>query len=393
MSLPSKHVLYLSRRIGPRGAGSDREAAAASYILDTLGESGTEVELETFSCWDSDLHAVLVLYALSVVAYLLILKGWFISLILSIIALFLFQLETFSWSTISKLYPRSKALNVIGKVKPEKARKRLVVLVANYDTPKSSPFARTPRLYRFFYSISFLAMIVIALLSLLGAIAEITRAQEELAFKMWLLGSPFALFLLVFFLILLIGELRGKYTSGANDNASGVGVMLSVIASISARPLEFTEVWGVATARGNAGGRGMVELIRRHRSLLKNSYIINLDHLGRGKMNVLTREGAIFGFGSSRKLRKLAFQAASRSKDTQISEGKCRIKKSDALVAIARGYRAVTIGGMDDGAYHGWRSRLDTYPRIQRNHLDNAVKLLDNLLDEIDHETIHSPNT
>lgn len=387
MSLPSKHVLYLSRRIGPRGAKSDQEAAAASYILKTMSESGAEVELETFSCWSSDLHVLLVLYALSVVAYLLILKSWLTSLILSTIALFLFQLETFSWSTISKLYPRSKALNVVGKVKPTEARKRLVVLVANYDTPKSSPFARTPRLYRFLYSISFLAMIVIVLLSILGVIAKITHAQEELTFKIWLLGSPFGFFLLIFFLILLGGELRGRHTPGANDNASGVGVMLSVIASISARPLEFTEVWGVATARGSAGGRGMVELIRRHRSLLKNSYIINLDHLGRGKMKALTREGAIFGFGSSRRLRKLVFQAANRSKDTQISEGRCRIKKSDALVAIARGYRAITIGGMDDGIYGGWKSRLDTYPRIQRDCLDHAVKLVDNLLEEIDHET------
>jgi hypothetical protein len=160
--------------------------------------------------------------------------------------------------------------------------------------------------------------------------------------------------------------------------------MLSVLSSIAVNPLEQTEVWGVATARGCAGGRGMVSLLRRHPKQIKDAFIINLDHVGADQTMIIKREGVMLGFRSSGLLRKLARNAAGKSKDLKIGTGNCRVKKSDAMVALARGYKAVTIGGLQGGTYQGWKDETDRFNKIDRKSMDRAVRLVQLLLEEID---------
>lgn len=386
MDLPSKHVLHLSKKIGARGPGSDGERAAASYILRCLSRSNIEVEVESFSTWDSDFQAIVVLHLLAVFAFLSFRFSFALSLIVSLFVFLVFQMETYSWAVVSRLSRRSPASNIVGRVKPREEPVQLVLLAANYDTTRSSPLGspRMSRAYRALYILSFVSITMVLVLSIGGTGASLLNISDNVIFLAWLLFSPFALYLLALAFLMAWGESRKQPTAGANDNASGVGVMLSVLAAIAANPLENTEVWGVATARGGAGGRGMVHFLRRHRSELRSASIINIDHVGRGPTRVLTREGPMLGFRASRKLVSLIFNAAAGSKSVKLEKGKCRVKKSDALVAVARGYRAVTIAGGAGGTYPGWRHFDDTCDRIQRGALDRAARIVQLTLDELD---------
>jgi len=386
MDLPSKHVQHLSKRIGARGAGSDGEAAAASYILRTLSDSDIEVNMESFSCWKSDLTALMLLYLLAIAAYALFRYSYTLSLLVSASVFLLFLVETLSWAVVSKLLPRSSASNVMARVRPTEKRLRIVVLTANYDSARSSPLGRPwlARAYRLLYLISFISITMIVVLSVVGLLASLTKVDSHTIYILWLATIPFPSYLFLFFLVMLTGEIRGQYTAGANDNASGLGVMLSVISSVAENPLEHTDVWAVATGRGSAGGRGMVALLRRHHRQLRDAFIINIDHVGVGKTRIITREGVMLGFRCSWKLRRLALAAADNSKSLDVGKGKCRVKKSDAMVAKARGYRSMTIGGLTGGTYPGWKNNDNTYDSIDRESLDRSVRLLQLLLDEID---------
>ena len=386
MDLPSKHVLYLSRKIGARGAGSDGEKAAASYIMHAMDDTGIDVAMESLKSHKSDLHGLLLIYSLALIAYMLFPVSYTASLLLSIFVFLIFQMETYTWSTVSKLLPRSEASNVIGRVRAEDDMKQRVIMVANYDTARGSPLGmpKAARLFRLIYIVSFVCIIVIVLVCILGQGASLARVSRHILVVAWLAFSPFPIYLLLLSLVIAWGELVGRYSPGANDNASGVGVMLSVLSSIAGNPLEHTEVWGVATARGCAGGRGMVSLLRRYPKKIKEAFIINLDHLGAGQTMIIKREGVMLGFRSSGQLRKLAYAASSKSKDLKVTKGNCRVKKSDAMVALARGYRAVTIGGLHGGTYQGWKNEADRFNKIDRNSMDRAVKLVQLLLEEID---------
>lgn len=386
MDLPSKHVQYLSRRIGARGAGSDGEHSAASYILRAMNDSGIEAVMERFSSWKSDLHGLIIIYLLSLLGYTLFIVNYTASLLISILVFFVFQMETYTWSITSKLLPHSRAANIVGIVGAEGETMHRAALVANYDTAKSSPlgFPKAARLFRLVYIVSFACITVIVLISILGQGASLAKVSRHTLIVVWLAFSPFPIYLLLLSLILLWGEFVGRYSAGANDNASGVGVMLSVLGSIAGNPLENTEVWGVATARGFSGGRGMVSFLKRHRKQMNSALMINLDHVGTGQTKIINREGVMLGFRSSGMLRKLALSASKKSKDLKVGKGNCRVKKSDAMVALARGYKAVTIGSLSGGTYYGWRNEADRFDKIDRKSMDRAVRLVQLLLEEID---------
>jgi Peptidase family M28 len=386
MDLPSKHVMFLSRRIGARVAESDGESAAASYIISQFEKADVDVDVETFFAWKSDFTAIIILYILAIIAYLIFRFNYTLSFLIAALVFFLFQMETYSWAVISKLLHRSSASNVLGTVRPKGNVEQIVVLSANYDSAKSSPLGRPflARAYRVLYIISFICIIMVVVLSIVGLGATLTKLARHFTFQIWLFASPFPAFLLIMAAVMTWGEIRSHYTAGANDNASGVGVMLSVISAIAVNPLENTTVIGAATARGFAGGRGMIALLKKRKRTLKDAYIINLDHIGRGETRVITREGVMLGFHSSRRLTRLAMKVASVSKSLKIEKGKCRVKKSDAMVANARGYRAITIGGTAKGAYDGWRDVDDVFETIQRGSLDKAVRFVHLILEEID---------
>jgi hypothetical protein len=386
MDLPSKHVLNLSKRLGARGAESDREKSAAAYISHVFSDFDIDVDEESFSSWKSEFTAIMILFSCSILAYLAFYLNYALSLVISILVFLLFQMETYSWAVISKLLHHSGASNIIGRVAPAESTRQTVLLVANYDSTKSSPLGgpRLARAYRFLYIISFISIIMIGILGIAGLGADLLKISRHSIHLVWLFGAVFPAYLLIMTVLIAWGEVRGTFTAGANDNASGVGVMLSLVATVASNPLKHTAVWGVATARGAAGGRGMVELLKKHRRTLKSALIINLDHPGRGETRVITREGVMFGFHSSRRLSRLALRAAKKSKSLKITRGKNRVKKSDAMVANVRGFRAITIGGARGGTYDGWRSTDDTYDRIQRASLDRAVTFVEALLEEID---------
>ncbi|MBK5092141.1 MAG: M28 family peptidase [Actinobacteria bacterium] len=386
MDLPSKHVQYLCRKIGARGAGSDGEKAAASYIMRAMDNAGIEVDVETFKSYKSDLHGLILMYLLALIAYLLFMVNYTASLLLAIMVFLIFQMETYTWSTISKLLPRSEASNVIGRVRAEGDVRLRAILVANYDTAKGSPLGmpKAARLYRLIYILSLACITVIVLVSILGLGASLAKVSRHTLLVVWLAFSPFPIYVLLLSMVVLWGELVGRYSSGANDNASGVGVMLTVLSSLAGNPLENTEVWGVATARGCAGGRGMVSLLHRHPKQMKGALLINLDHVGVGQTRLINREGVMLGFRSSGTLLKLANSASNKSKDLKVGKGKCRVKKSDAMVALARGYKAITIGGLQGGTYQGWKNEADRFNKIDRKSMDRAVRLVQLLLEEID---------
>jgi len=389
MDLPSKHVLYLAKRIGARGAGSDGEAAAASYVLHNFSDMGIEVDMETFSSWKSDMHGLLLVYGLVVVAFGVFRLNYIASLVMSLLLFFIFQMETYTWAVLSRLLPRSSASNVIGRVRPTGSAREKVVLVANYDSARSSPLGRprVARCFRVLYILSFASIIAIMLVGFFGVAASLTKISHATINKIWLFASPFAGFLVVLALIVLFGEMRGRYTAGANDNASGIGVLLSVMASIASSPLENTEVWGVATGRGFAGARGMIAFLHRHRHVMHTASIISLDHCGIGDTVIATREGVMFGFRCSWRLRKAALDASKHTKGLEVGKGRSRIKKSDGMAAIVRGYRAITICGLKGGAYPGFLNRDDTLDTLQRESLDRAVRLVGLMLDTIDSGT------
>jgi len=70
------------------------------------------------------------------------------------------------------------------------------------------------------------------------------------------------------------------HTVGANDNASGAGVLLSLAARLAAEPLTHTEVTFLATGAEEVGSVGAKAYLDRHRGELGNLSAISIDNVG-----------------------------------------------------------------------------------------------------------------
>ena len=63
---------------------------------------------------------------------------------------------------------------------------------------------------------------------------------------------------------------RTPFTAGANDNASAVGLVLTLAETLRTAPLQHTRVWLACTGCEEAQHYGAIDFFRRHRSESNN---------------------------------------------------------------------------------------------------------------------------
>ena len=106
--------------------------------------------------------------------------------------------------------------------------------------------------------------------------------------------------------------ITGKYTEGANDNATGSALTMAFAEYISLNLDKFSNVnWiFLATGAEETGSKGMKAFIKEYREIIpkETSYFIILDNLGSGQISYLLGEGMIFYHQADQILVELAAQ-------------------------------------------------------------------------------------
>jgi Zn-dependent M28 family amino/carboxypeptidase len=74
----------------------------------------------------------------------------------------------------------------------------------------------------------------------------------------------------------------GRYSPGANDNASSVGTILALAERLRGQPLQNTETWLAFTGCEESGCDGMLSLIKEHGHTLREALFIDFEMVGIG---------------------------------------------------------------------------------------------------------------
>lgn len=236
MSTPMDHIAYLSQEIGPRPAGTEEEQQAALYITERLQKDAhLSAQIEDFTCNSNALMTPIICYGVAIVAVLL---GIILSVIaipatvLALAAAGIAICEALDHPILSQAFTKGVSQNIVAKYEPTQSsdaagsRRRKVIVVANYDSGKvrsetAGVFVRALRPLRYG---ALGGMVVAAVFILLRGVALSEGAASlVLAVLAGVCLIPSAV-LLVFALL----EKFGPFTEAANDNASGVAVMLEV---------------------------------------------------------------------------------------------------------------------------------------------------------------------
>jgi Peptidase family M28 len=297
MNREMEHIDMLAGTIGFRVATTEGERRAGSYIEQEMTCYGLqEVRQEPFPC-SSEIIGGIFPYILAIIGSALIAPfapifglGGMLSAPASLIR----DLRT-NRGPVARLTRRGTSHNVIGILPASGERKAHAVLLAHYDSVRVHSYMKPNqgkpnialRLLQPLLALSYLTAIsstIVGLFARRKKNAKLVRSTRRIGgfagATMLTVASP-----------LLIGQaIPGFDGEGANDNASGVAVMLSTAEQLVQTPLENTEIWFVATGGEETGLTGARALLQEHNKELKDAYFFAIDTVGAGRIHYSTQE-------------------------------------------------------------------------------------------------------
>lgn len=252
-------IVHLSQEIGPHPAGTEEEQQAALYLAEEIQkESGFTSVIEDFQCVTNYLIPTFVCFGLALVAVIVSIVlpiaviPCFIAVVLAAV---LFGLEVFKKPVLSRFLRTGASQNVVAKYQPTPmggvARRRKIILIANYDTGKvlkeeELPIAGIlPLLNK--ASIIALAVAVLVLFLRMTFFATDTGAISSILVMLLVICAV----LFVIPLARAVLHLVAPYSQSANNNAAGVAVLMDVARQVGTGLVSNEEVLERAKQEGN----------------------------------------------------------------------------------------------------------------------------------------------
>ena len=372
---PLDHIRHLAQAIGPRPSTGEGERKAAVYVGEQLEKAGYLVKHETFCSPNSFSQVYIPIYVLALMGFSAFALGSLsLALLLSGVAFVCFVGEnTTALKLVSAVIPKAKSQNVVARLAPRELPRRRLVMVAHMDSTRSGLMWH-PRLVRGF-RFTFLALALSLLVLPLCVVGQVATGQRFF----FPLSVPFAFYVAYALLLLAHREVFFRHVDGANDNASGVAVMLTMAEALSLDAPADTEVLAVATGCEEAGMVGMQSFLRRHKDELARSWIINIDNVGAGDVTYTTREGMLFPHRTGKELTETAVKVA-KLPGINVKGAPFRTMSNDIEPALLRGMEAITVIATRDGIPVNWHWKTDTFENIDPDSVDTAYRFVEQVV-------------
>ena len=362
-----EHIKALAGDIPDRLPTSKGEARASEYCRRGFAEAGLAPRTDEFGSAGSvflphQVVAVLMLagFALYRIGFGFPALKW-LALLVSVFAVTCEIMEiTLRPHLIQALLPKRPSQNVYAVVEPRAAGGatapiRDLVLIGHVDSQRTPIIFSTPgwmRAYRLFSTVAFVSFI----------------GQVVLYAGGLLLGWPWAWTVSIFtavmaglLLSLCLQAHRTRSTAGANDNATGAGLVLTLAEDLAAAPLTRTRVWLLASGCEEALHEGAKTFFARHKGEMTEPRAVALEMLGCAGPAWLESEGFVLPLRPAPELRRLAQRLAAENPDLGAYPGKVMggvTEMSDALLA---GVPAITLMGITrQGLAPYWHKPSDT---------------------------------
>ncbi len=364
-----------------RGSTTDYERQAAEYIREKMATLGLESRVEHFVSHTSFSWVYLVIYSGFFVSGWLLWQHPLFGFLVCALMLAFFHGECSSrWKTLASLLPKKPSQNVLGILKNESARKK-VVFIAHYDSSKSG-LSFHPSMagsFRSFFIVSYALMLVLTA-------ALLIRWFGGTGFLLAVARVVPTVYMLLPIVLLVHREIFGQYVQGAADNASGVAAMLGVAEKLVKQPPKNLEVWFLATGCEEVNLMGMAAFMRAHQYELSQptTYFINFDNMGKGSLRYITGEGMLRVYQSAPKLVCIAEDLAERSYP-DVRPYVYRRATLDALVASSRDYKTISLMGLDAGdSMPHWHWPTDIIENVDFTLSEKASDFAFDMVSELD---------
>jgi hypothetical protein len=351
-------VRALADEIGPRPAGSPAERRAAEWCAARFSEMGLDVTREEFPSRTSLALWHAAYFTGSLVAALLIIPLPLVAALLGLASLVLYARDADGRMLIRPRGPLSS--NVIARSRAARTSPEVVV-VAHVDSARSAPSFHPRAIGSLRASVTILHGVLIVV-PLLGAGAWVAEAGRELPSTLWIPALALAAYLALVIANLLVGHLRMTDVPGANDNASGVEVLMRL-----ARMDWGEKVWFLVTGSEEVGMLGIQDFLENHTHEVGGARFLNVDSVGAGRLLAVSEEGVLRERRSNRFMLDIAEEVG--------AEGlPFRGFPTDGTALLARRIQALTLLAVgDDEVPPNWHWSTDVSANVDPAAVERAT--------------------
>ena len=252
---------------------------------------------------------------------------------------------------LRRIMAKATGQNVVTTIAPAAEHRQDLVLIEHIDTPRTPIVFSTPRwvaTYKAFTTVVFVLFAAQTLLYLLGTVTGWPW--------LWPLTGLSAVGAVLLMAMCIQADLT-PFTAGANDNASAVGLVLTLAETLRSEPLHHPRLGWHAPAVRRCNTTAPSTSFGGTATALKQPSVIAFEMLGCAGPSWLTNEGIVVPFHADPGLLRLAEEVAAQHPElgaypTQISGG-----NTEMADALRLGIPAITLGG------HGESG--DSYPATQ----------------------------
>jgi hypothetical protein len=280
MSVPIDHIVVdiheICTTLGPRPALSQEEANTAQWVKSRLHGLGIEVIEQPFYSSGRLIERLGPVGLLTGIGLLAGLgqRRWrhILGMVITAAAAWgARQAQSGQMAFWETIQPQRRAFNIIGRIPPQGPLQNRVVLIAHLDTDLE-------RLSSYAHWRDMLPSPAWGLQRLAPFGAALTFEARWRWLRKLLVGAALAQ------TALLIADEMGAYVPGANDNASGVALLLALTETLRQSPLQGTEVVIVFTSCDTLQGRGSAELAAQFGDQWHEANWIVVDSIGAGEL-------------------------------------------------------------------------------------------------------------
>jgi hypothetical protein len=373
LAIALEWIDILSNQIGPRPSGSEAEKSAIQQIESTLQAGGYSTTWQQFTFPATPAYfPYLSLAGFTFVLGMILPGKWQILLIGC--PFILATLPEINFWLAGQLKQKINSQNLIGAPANVKIEELEYLLVAHIDSAHTVP--KVTRILKPLFS-NLMAILEVCtwLAALIGMISVTMPALStnlQLTSHVFLLVVGLALIIIDCWQQLGGGQ---KVTSGANDNASGVGVCMAIASAVVHSSLAKPSVGFLFSGAEEAGLYGARAFVRQYSNF--SGVVINLDMVGYGKyIGFVSRAG---------RLKPISTDAPMNRKIESISPSAhpvdYRYRAGDFVPFLKAGVRTVSLEATNTGGvpptYHLLTDTANSIqPEILRELLWVVMRLI-----------------
>ncbi len=332
-------IAGLAEGIGPRRPTGPGERAAAEALAGRLRATGIDAGIEGFAGYSTFAAPFAVILA-AALAPALLPRRWRLRRVAlaALAAAGLLSEGSLVRTPLSRALARRPSQNVVATIEPREEAQRTLCLVAHMDSSRSGLIFH-PRVVAWMPRWIAASSVLVLLQAVLEPFAGRAPARRLLALARGGLAASLG----------LLGEreLRGVDVDGANDNASGCGVVVALAGRLAADPSRSTRIVVLLTGCEEAGTLG-AQAFRDSRDT-GGWLFLNFDNVGGpGGVRFLRREGVIAKWRADSGMVAAAEGISGRRPELRMSaEDSPAGLTYDSSPIHAAGGRALTISVQD----------------------------------------------